>query len=111
MLLYFCHVQTSVCQHVVATEKPVVFEGLHNHPAPAANEDMVAASKVDDDLRQFLEEMSAHTTSGGSSRSGNTPLSKQDLELKMTIVYDFMQEVLAHPEVGLASCTLQTSFG
>ena len=91
--LDLCHLtlprKASVCQHVVATEKALVFEGLQNHPAPADDADMAAASKVDDEVKRFLDEMSRHTGEGADEEA---------IGLKMRIVYDFITEVMAHPE-------------
>lgn len=91
--LDLCHLtlprKASVCQHVVATERALVFEGLQNHPAPADDSDMEAASKVDGEVKRFLDEMARHTGEGADEGATG---------LKMRIVYDFITEVMSHPE-------------
>jgi len=59
-----CPRKMSTCQHVVAHEKALTFEGLQNAPAggPVGVEDLQAVSKVDTEVAKMLENMQA---SGG----------------------------------------------
>ena len=97
--LNLCHLtiprKVSVCQHVVSTEKPLVFEGLHNHPAPADDCDFEVAARVDDDLRSFLDSMASHTGQATHSSSASEEEARQ---FKMQVVFNFLQEVQKHPE-------------
>ena len=56
-----CGLQTprkaSICQHVVASEKPLVYSGSKEAPPTARPEDLMAASKVDPQVREFLTKM------------------------------------------------------
>ena len=57
-----CGLQTprkaSVCQHVIASEKELVYAGAKEGPPMARPNELVAASKVDPQVREFLTKMS-----------------------------------------------------
>ena len=95
MAVNICGIDTprkvSVCQHVIAKNEPVVFEGLNNHPAPAPVEDLAAAARVDPELASFLTALQAST--GFEKRPTDT-----DDELKNKIVLDFFTKVMSSPE-------------
>lgn len=93
MALNVCKISTprkvSVCQHVVHQANPIVFEGLQNHPCPAAMEDLAAASKVDDELAGFLSQMQ---NNDGYSTQGEGDA------FKMKVAMDFFNEAMSSPD-------------
>ena len=82
--------KASFCQHTVMKDAPLVFEGLHNHPAPAEMTDLGAAAAVDPTLGAFLEKMAASDTPYPSSDNGD--------DFKLKVLMEFFKGVQSSPE-------------
>ena len=74
------------------TKKDNIYRSFVDEDTLATN----TTAETPSSCHAILEEMSAHTTNGNVKHiNGN---SQSDIDLKMAIVFDFMQEVLNHPE-------------
>ena len=79
----------TMCQFVVNEEKPIVMDGIKDHPAPAAQEDLMAASKTDPVLADFLGKLQNDV-----NVFQNTPNDEKTKE----IAEDFLKRCTHNPE-------------
>ena len=107
MAIDLCGLRTprkvSMCQFVINAEKPILMDGIKDHPAPAAQEDLMAASKTDPVLADFLGKLQSNV-----NVFQNTPNDEKTKE----IAEDFLMRCTANPEgcVKLRACASDRSF-